>query len=221
MTVNNEKIKKDVIDQLYWDDSVDSSNILVEVKDDKVHLTGTVPSFASKLAAYRDAMVPGVNCIENNLHVEMMPTIPSLTDGELKTRTESTLKWNLDIIARDITVEVKAGKVTLKGHVDTYWRKKRAEELVSDILGVSGVENMLSVVPTRSRVDKAIADDIKATFARISSIDMNKVEIKVEKGVVTLSGTVPTWSNLLTAEDTARFTAGVIDVINNLSTQQF
>ena len=119
------------------------------------------------------------------------------------------------------TSEVKAGRVTLSGRVDAYWRKKRAEELVSAIIGVLAVDNALAVVPTESRVDKSMADDITAAFERNRAIDINTVDVKVEDGIVTLSGKVPTWNAMLTAEDIARYTAGVVDVINDLSVEAF
>jgi osmotically-inducible protein OsmY len=101
--------------------------------------------------------------------------------------------------------------------VDTYWKKIKAAELVSDILGVMGVDNALSVVPTEGRLDTLIADDIMATLKRSTNIDINTVEVTVENGVVTLSGTVPDWSALQKAEAVARYTGGIVDVINDLS----
>lgn len=40
----DEEIKRDLVDELYWDYRVDASNVKAEVSDGKVRLTGTVPS---------------------------------------------------------------------------------------------------------------------------------------------------------------------------------
>jgi len=221
MAISSEKIKKDIVDQLYWDNSVDTSEVMVEVSDGRARLSGTVPSFTAKQAAYRDALVPGVTSVQNDLIIEMPPAIPASTDDEIKERAEHILQWNVNIDAVNITVSVDAGRVTLSGSVDAYWRKKRAEELVSAIIGVLAVDNALAVVPTESRVDKSIADDITAAFERNMAIDINTVDVKVEDGIVTLSGKVSTWNAMLTAEEIALYTAGVIDVVNDLSVETF
>jgi len=48
--VTDEKIKKQVVDQLYWDARVDASDVKVEVSDRNVILTGTVPSYGVRQA---------------------------------------------------------------------------------------------------------------------------------------------------------------------------
>ena len=45
-------------------------------------------------------------------------------------------------------VIVSAGRVTLRGTVDAYWKKNHAETLVADEPGVIFIENLLAVVPT-------------------------------------------------------------------------
>lgn len=50
----DEKIKKNVTDQLYWDHRVDASDVQIEVDEGVVTLSGNVPSFTAKDAAYDD-----------------------------------------------------------------------------------------------------------------------------------------------------------------------
>ena len=84
-------------------------------------------------------------------------SLPS--DEVLKGNVESVLAWNSDIDAVDITTEVFSGHVTLKGTVDQLWKKLRAEELISNIVGVLDVTNELAIVPTEDIVDETIARD--------------------------------------------------------------
>lgn len=218
MAINDEGIKKDIVDQLYWDQSVDASDVTVEVSDGRVTLKGTVPSLSTRIAAYNDAIIaPGVVSVNNQLVVELPPALPAATDDEIRIRAQSILSWNADVADTSITVSVSAGIVTLSGHIDAYWKKMRAEELVSDLVGVLRVENSLSVTPTGSLTDKLIADDIVATLKRRKDLEVNLVDVMVEKGVVTLSGSVPNWSTLVDVERTARYTAGVLAVVNDLA----
>jgi osmotically-inducible protein OsmY len=48
-------LSKDVVDQLYWDSRVDSSEVKVEVSDGAVTLGGTLTSLSACFAAVEDA----------------------------------------------------------------------------------------------------------------------------------------------------------------------
>ena len=74
MTHDREKIKKDITDQLYWDDRVDAAEVDIHVSDGKVELSGTVPTFNALRAAEMDAYtVPGVKEVKNDLALKLPP----------------------------------------------------------------------------------------------------------------------------------------------------
>jgi len=50
-------------------------------------------------------------------------------------------------------------------------------------------------------------------------VPSDTVRVEVKNGVVTLSGSVSTWDLAFDVEDTARYTAGVIDVKNQLNVE--
>jgi osmotically-inducible protein OsmY len=210
----DEQIKKDVIDQLYWDSSVDASKVKVEVKDGEVTLGGTVPSYSSRSSAETDAcMVRGVASVDNDLKVEYLLDIP--TDEEIKKKIEDNLFWNTLIDEKDIQVSVETGMVTLEGSVDMYWKKTRAEE-IADVNGVITITNKLAIVPSEKKSDKDIADDIVGALSRNALIDIDDVDVEVDNGVATLTGEVRSWSAYRAAEDAAFYTLGVVEVNNDL-----
>lgn len=220
MISTDEQIKKDIVDQIYLDPAVDASMVKVEVREGRVTLTGTVPSFAARRAAEIDAtIVLGVASVDNQLRVKYSSILPSVTDDEIKRRITSIFDWNADLDSADIKVSVDSGWVTLEGTVDAYWKKLRAEDLASDVTGVLGITNALAVVPLENVDDRTIAEDIMAALERHVDINVNTVNVKVENGVVTLSGTVPSRAAYQTAWDIARYTGGVQDVINNLTVE--
>lgn len=95
MARSDEQIKKDVVDNLYWDVRVDASKVNVEVTDGEVFLKGTVPNYAAYWASEDDSWtVPEILKVNNQLTVEYpdRTTIPS--DDEIKTNIKSTLSWN-------------------------------------------------------------------------------------------------------------------------------
>ncbi|MFW6285772.1 MAG: BON domain-containing protein [Nanoarchaeota archaeon] len=217
MIRTDEDIKKDIIDSLYWDSRIDVSNINVEVNEKKVILTGNVPTYLAKNAATDNAiLVEGVISVVNNLIVTIPSSLEIPDDNEIKRRVNDLLLFNPDIDSTDIIVSSEDGIVTLSGNVDAFWKKTRAEELAYNIFGVWDVINELTIVPSNDIDDKIIADDIMASLKRKSTVDEEFIDVEVDNGNVTLTGEVLDWIAYKDAENAAKFTLGVIDVINDI-----
>jgi osmotically-inducible protein OsmY len=216
MIRSDEAIKKDLMDELYWDYRVDASNVKAEISDGKVTLTGTVPSYSARAAAVNTAWgINGVQEVTNLLTVHFPPSFAVPTDEEIKTRAERTLSWNPEVYSIDIDVNVSNGLVRLEGTVDAYWKRWKAEDLISNLRGVIGVENHLAVVPRNGYIDKDIAKDIESALERSLYVDAENVTVKVEDGVVTLTGIVPSYYARGRAYNAAVFTPGVLEVHNS------
>lgn len=81
VAMTNEEIKMRVVDQLRWDSRLDASDVAVTVDDGRASLSGTVPSYRAKIAAEDDARtVLGIRTIENQLQVQLPPTITAPAD---------------------------------------------------------------------------------------------------------------------------------------------
>lgn len=214
-----DQIINDIKDQLVWDTRVVSTDVNVKVSEDgEATLSGTVPSFSAKRSAEADAWsVWGVTSVENNLKVKYPTTVTLPSDEEIKSNIENVLLWNAAIDSTAIEVSVEAGVATLEGTLDSFWKKLRAEELASDVVGVLSLINNLAVVPTESFVDEDIATDIVDSLQRKSAVNADNVNVRVENGTVTLSGTVPTFTAWSEAYDSARYTAGVTEVEDQLT----
>jgi osmotically-inducible protein OsmY len=218
LTPSSEEIKKNVVDQLFWDSRVDASDILVEVSDGSVTLLGHVPSHVSRHAAEADAWtVPGVTWVDNQISV-LYPASYSLpTDHQIKNYIQGVLAVNREVGGAGVDVEVRGGVATIQGTVDTYWKKTMIERMARDVVGVVDVESKLTIVPSGSIRDQAIAEGIAAAMERNTLIDSGNVDIKVTDGHVTLTGTVSHWRSMLAAEETAGCAAGVRKVDNLLT----
>jgi osmotically-inducible protein OsmY len=165
--------------------------------------------------------VLGVTDVRNHIHVRYPRTATVPTDDEIRTDVLNVLARSPDIAVSDIDVEVDAGRVTLNGSVDNYWKKAHAEDLVAGCLGVISINNKLAIVPDRDFVDQDIANEIVTAIDRNTLVDVDDVTVRVRDGVVTLSGTVPTYAARRAAHDAALFTAGVRGVSNNIAVSAF
>jgi len=219
MPIRDEDIKVEVVKQLYWDSRVDASEIHVSVRSGEVTLEGFVPSFLSRQAVNEDARsVAGVVSVNNKVMVKISEG--SATDAEIESHVKDILKWNAAIDSDRISVSVASGAVTLDGFVDSYWKKVYAEDLADNLGSVVTVNNNLSVVPTKKASDENIAAEIKSALERNASVDDDSVDVKVQHGVVTLSGSVGTWGARTSAFFAALYTSGVVYVDNRLSVGQ-
>jgi osmotically-inducible protein OsmY len=212
----DEDIKTDIVEHLRWDGRVDASDITVEVSNGEVTLGGSVAAYSANKAAIDDAWtVRGVTDVHVQIQIRYPPAGGVPTDGEIQSNVASTLGWNPDVDASDIEVAVDHGVVTLTGSVDAYWKKLRAEEITSHLRGITGFQNLLAVVPTREEADERIAEEIMAALHRNVTIGASTINVKVKKGLVTLSGTVPSPAVSVAARLAAYHTDGVTDVVDN------
>lgn len=219
MRRTDEEIKKDVVDELFWDDRIDASRIKVSVIDGIVTLSGDVPSYndrsIARSAAWRMA---GAVDVVDSLTVSYVspPSLPS--DDEIRSRVADILSWEPSIDETAITIEVEDGVVVLEGTVDAYWKKGFAENRVAGIRGIVFIDNHLAVAPTGKLSDETLARDVMSAMERDVLVDPESVTVEVNNGTVRLTGIVPTWASREAAETDAMFTNGVQDVRNDLST---
>lgn len=210
--------KQDIVDQLTWDDSVDANDVSVSVRNGIAELKGSVPTYATKMAAERDAyLVTGIAAVENKLEIDFPSGIAIPTDTEITGNVESKLIWDSQINATGIKVETTNGVVTLSGVVDSYWEKNLAEDLARNTSGVIDVLNDLAVNLAKSIVDIDVENDIIDAYRRSGLIDEEKINVNVNDGIVHLTGIVPNYLIKRQAYNLAMYTAGVIDVIDDIT----
>ncbi|MGK7395228.1 MAG: BON domain-containing protein [Candidatus Cyclobacteriaceae bacterium M3_2C_046] len=218
MMINNSHIKQNIIDQLNWDDRVVASDIDVDVDQGKVKLQGVVPTFDARLAAEADAtIIPGVSEVINELEVRYSSESFAPTNEEIATNIRKIYQWNSHIDVNSLSVTVEDGLVTLEGAVKSYWRKMQAEELAQSVKGVIKVLNKLTVVPNKDVVDEVVADDIVNALDRNQNVKVNDIDVKVQDGIVTLSGQVSDWPTRQNIYRTALYTRGVVDIKDHIS----
>jgi len=209
----DEQIKKDVIDQLYWDSRVDASNINVKVDQGRVTLTGTVPTYFANSSAINSVWaVEGIKDLNNKLEIKYPQSSIKPTDDEVKIKVKNRILDSPDIDIKDIEINVDVGWVKLEGSVDAYWKTIYAEDIISKLNGVRGIENKLTVVPSENYLDKNIANKVSDALERNMYVNENKVNVKVEEGVVTLSGNLKSQRAIQEAFESAYHTIGVRDV---------
>jgi osmotically-inducible protein OsmY len=116
-----------------------------------------------------------------------------------------------------VSVGVESGIVTLNGTVPTLWMKERAGEQALKAADVVTVVNALTVA--RAESDSALAELVAQRLRRYVFFTIfDDADVKVEDGVVTLTGRVTMKHKAEAFADLASRVAGVQEVRNKVQT---
>lgn len=216
-----------------------STRVDVAVEQGVVTLSGDVRSLRAVFEAAREAYgVTGVRRVYNLLKVK--PREP-MTDQEVRRAIETALAR--DAVLDDETnihVTVLAGATFLKGSASTAFARAHAESVVSGIPGVIRVDNQLKTVgptpgydplawdqdhylrphyegiPTaRGIADQELRDEIRMELRRSPFVNADQIDVAIQAGAATLTGSVPDWHQRRMAQEVAR-RAGVTTILNRL-----
>ena len=209
------QIQSDVQSQLKWEPQLNASEIGVSVKNGVVTLSGIVDSFPKKLAAERVAKnIMGVKAVAVDLQVGISP-VNRKTDTEIAEACINALKWDSAVPDDKIKVKVENGFVVLEGTVEWSYQRIAAKKALSNINGVKGIENMITVKQKPSSVD--IKKQIRDSFIRTAGQEADRIKVEVLGDRVILSGTVASLHEKEEAENTAWSTTGVSEVENKIT----
>lgn len=215
----------DIKKALTRDPATDAYEVTTRVKDGKVTLSGTVDSWAEKqLAAQVVKGVKGVVDIENNIELLYKSRRP---DAEIKPEVEQRLAFDPYVNDTLIDVSVDQGKVHLKGsvgspaertnaYVDAFvqgvYQVNIAELIVEPWLDNQMVKNKKVDFHTDAQVEQAIKDALLYD----PRVYMFNIDVESVNGRVSLTGTVDNLMAKRAAEQDAKNTLGVYEVVNRV-----
>jgi osmotically-inducible protein OsmY len=126
------------------------------------------------------------------------------------------LKFEPRVAPNEIGVAVKDGVATLTGWVDSYIKRWAAEEAAHRVRGVRAVANEIEVrLPsTAERTDSDIAAAAARALEWDAFVPVDKLDVTVSKGWITLKGEVEWQYQREDAERVVRRLSGVRGVTN-------
>ena len=142
--------------------------------------------------------------------------IKAMNDSSLQQDIIDELDFEPSVDAAHVGVAVENGVVTLTGHVPTYSQKATIERIVRRVKGVRAIAEEIEVRPsgTHATADDEIARRALNVIKWNSVIPDGKVQVKVEKGWVTLRGKVEWQYQRTAAAEAVRDLGGVVGVSN-------
>jgi osmotically-inducible protein OsmY len=141
------------------------------------------------------------------------------TDQQLQQAVIDELTWDPSVHASQIGVIVKDGVVTLDGEVSSFAEKWGAERAAQRVTGVQalavGLDVKLSALGKRS--DSDIARSAQTALHWCSSCPSETIQLMVEDGWITLTGSVEWHYQKQAATDALRYLIGVTGVSDQIS----
>jgi osmotically-inducible protein OsmY len=137
-------------------------------------------------------------------------------DEQLQKDVLAELKFEPRVQPNEIGVAVKDGVVTLTGYVDSYIKRWAAEDAAHRVRGVKAVANDIEVkLPMSSeRTDADIAAAAVRALEWDAVVPIDKLDVTVSKGWVTLKGEVEWQYQREDAERVVRRLSGIRGVSN-------
>jgi osmotically-inducible protein OsmY len=210
--------RADVMEEMVYDPAVTVRDISVVVENGYVTLAGVADSYGTRQAAEEAAWrVGGVVGVDNEIIVD--PNLLGLpNDEEIAADLRGRLDKDFLVPKGRITVSVHDGVVTLTGTVSWHFQREAAREEAEDARGVRDVNNEIVIDRSRS-TPQDISAAIQKALARNAQVEGNQIQVYVDGGHVTLTGTVHTFTERQAAEDAAYRARGVTDVTDNIAIQ--
>lgn len=206
-------LKANVQSELSFAPSVDSAKLVVTVHAGVVKLTGSVGTFREKRAAARVAAnVRGVHALSEQIVVQLAAE-HRRPDHEIAAAIIARFKWDPVLDGRELRVHVEDGVVAILGAVDDRWQRQAAEDLVASMVGVTGIDNVISLRegPINVMTKHAICQALNRSILHDDNID-----VQVQDGVVHLAGTVQNWPHREQASAISWSAVGTRDVVNKI-----
>jgi osmotically-inducible protein OsmY len=210
-------LELDVREELTFDPRVAAKTITVSAKDGVVTLSGSVPTYAMKVAAHHDAeRVNGVRIVVEHMDVSL-PDTHARSDVDLAKAVADRLRWDVEVPQNKIKATVRDGVVTLEGAVEWAYQRFAAEGALRYLAGVKGLRDLIAVSPSPANsVD--VKQHIKAALTRSAEADAARITVDTAGGgSVTLRGTVHSWAERDEAVRAAWATPGVQKVQSELT----
>ncbi|MBD3392988.1 MAG: BON domain-containing protein [Chitinivibrionales bacterium] len=166
-------------------------------------------------AMVRDMMRAGVR-IAGIVCLVAAAANAALSDSAIADALESVLRQDPSVSAHAITVDVEEGIVTLSGWVGNLLEKERAIVVAKTIKGVRGIVDAVEPNPV-ARENQDLREDIRRALALDPVAESFEIDVAVDDGVVTLSGSVDSYAERRIAVNAAKGVKGIREIIDEIS----
>jgi osmotically-inducible protein OsmY len=143
-----------------------------------------------------------------------------IKESEIREKVRRNIQRDERLFNSDINVAVKGNTVSLEGKVPSPHALRAAENDAYRVMGVRTVENYLLIDPPahyKQPTDLEIEESVRSTLTWNNQVDSTDIDISINNGLVTLSGTVQEYVSANAAHDALLYIPGVRGIVNNIN----
>ncbi|MDO8691558.1 MAG: BON domain-containing protein [Dehalococcoidia bacterium] len=129
-------------------------------------------------------------------------------------RIVDALRRQCNLDADTCDLEIRDGVAYLRGNIGNLSQKRAITQAILSLPGLRAIVNDLRIAPVAPRLDRHIASDVERALSKCGVLPDSLV-IKVQDGVVYLSGRLSSEATQLALEVSCWSVNGVVDVANN------
>jgi osmotically-inducible protein OsmY len=208
-------LKQRLLRELKWDSRLPWASINVEVNDAVATLTGSVSSYAQKVAAQEAAhRVVGVLDVANDIEVKPIDDFVR-SDTDIARAVRSALEWDALVPDEQIQSTVSDGRVTLEGEVNCWRERTDAERVIRRLTGVVGVTNKINI-RKQAVNENRLREEIEEALETRADREAERLRIEVHDGAVDLWGRVHSWQERRAVLGSISHVPGVTQVRDHL-----
>jgi osmotically-inducible protein OsmY len=212
MAIADSFLKTDIQEALEFEPGLKSLNIIVNVENGIVTLSGSVENYYEKYLAEKAVKnIHGVKGIIEELQVKFGESLQR-SDEEIAKAAIRTLEWDSSLPKDKIKVVVEHGIVKLSGEVEEQHQRARAYQNVRYLYGVRSIISTIFLNPPMSIKPELVSSKILSEFQRNATIDARKVRIETQGSKVILRGSIRSWVEYEEARHAAWSVPGVTEV---------
>ncbi|HET8865883.1 MAG TPA: BON domain-containing protein [Gracilimonas sp.] len=226
------EIESEIESSLAWNSRIDAGLLEVDSENGVVTLSGSVGSLYEKQLATSIAHVAGITeVVTNDLEVkswlreDMKRTdfLADKSDADIREAILDAFDQHPRVNEDLLYVEVENGSVTLTGTVTNLKAARAAAQVVKNTHGVLLIDNKMAVSneivvePDMNYTDVEVKEDILEALIRDPYVTASDIDVRVEDGKVTLSGTTDSYFEKYEADEVTSRVNGVIEITNNIT----
>jgi osmotically-inducible protein OsmY len=209
--ISDEALRNAVVKELDDDPEVVAKHVSVTAIDGAITLRGHVMSYHERHVAVRAAeRVAAVRAVADDLEVRA-PSLHDRADDEIAEEIARLRSWAAQI-PDSVAAQVRDGRVTLHGAVDSPSQRDTAESAVRQLAGVRAIDNLIKVKAQTEPTAADVEQRVQEAIARTADLHARSIQVRINNRTAHLSGHVPSLAALQVALHAAETAPGVTAV---------